>query len=148
MRIRTSSGPSGWSGSSTMPIRPRAASSGSRRLPILVTATVLIRLSVARWSVGGGPGRVGDHPTGGRDRRGEAVAVLVAQLLVVAEARVHLGDAEPLEGVEPDAPVGNYVGDAGRQAAVGQVVLEDDEAATGLVGALGDQCLVDRLQGE
>src|SRR3954463_16397811 len=110
-----------------MPIPPRADSSGSRRLPILVTATVLIRLSVgASWSVGGGPGRVCDHPAGGRDGGREAVAVLVAQLLVVAEARVDLGDPQPLEGVEPDAPVGDDVGYAARQPAVGEVVLEDD----------------------
>ena len=35
-------------GMSTTPITPRVFSSGSRRLPILVTATVLIRLSVER----------------------------------------------------------------------------------------------------
>ena len=126
---------------STMPIRPRVDSSGSRRLPILVTATVLIRLSVERAGGVLAAQAGGDDPAGGGDRRGQAVAVLVAQLLVVAEAGVDLRDAEPLEGGEADAAVGDDVGDPGREPAVGEVVLEDHEPAAGLVGALRDEVL-------
>ena len=98
-RMRTSSGPRSGSGKSTSPMTPRVVSSGSRRLPILVTATVLIRLSVERAGRDGREASVagGDDPAGRGDRGGEAVAVLVAQLFVVAEAGVDLRDAETLE---------------------------------------------------
>ncbi len=97
---------------------------------------------------GGGSVAGGDDAAGGGDRRRQSVAVLVAQLLVVAEPGVDLWNAEALESGEADAAIGDDVGDTGCEPAVGEVILEDHEAAAGLGRALRDELLVDRLERE
>ena len=67
--------------------------------------------------------------------------MLVAQLLVLAEAGVDLGDAEAFERLQVDAVVGDDVGDAGGESTVGEVVFEHDEPAIRLAVGKKDKVL-------